>query len=523
MLLSWLDVDWLPTAKTGRGLVFLVREWLAVFVQDAFHHDFDFGAGAFAERPVNGHALLHLGDQLRRDESELGVAHGLHGAGVRGQGVVESLFIIREAHFLAGFGGGVEVLGEFDQLFNDQHRRDGAVVVGVEGLLELLAEDLALHEVALGAHLEFVFEQLFQQLGGDVLVLEAAHFGKELVAQDADVRLGQAGGGEDVDDLALGGDGLAHELADSGVDLLRRLPVGAALLVQRRLQGLEKGNVFADFRRDIAGGAEGKGAGKFGLHLHPALLAVFRFEDVLLAGGDERETFGGFAGGPLVPVEPIHQVAGDAVFLQHQGDGLRGVKGRIALAAALGVRDERFLELIGEAEVVHHQAAGFVAEDAVHAGDGLHESVALHRLVGVHRVQAGRIEAGQPHVAHDHDAERVLGVLEPVRQLAALVLAANVRLPGGAIVGAAGHHHFDDAGFALLGFGFVVFGAGPVGPQFDERVVEVHGDAAAHADDHRLPIHRLHALLEMRHEVGRHQRDAFWIAHQRLQRGPTSS
>jgi hypothetical protein len=64
-----------------------------------------------------------------------------------------------------------------------------------------------------------------------------------------------------------------------------------------------------------------------------------------------------------------------------------------ALAAALGVGDERLLELIGEAEVIHHQPAGLVAEDAVHAGDGLHEAVALHRLVGIHRVQAGRVES----------------------------------------------------------------------------------------------------------------------------------
>ena len=109
----------------------------------------------------------------------------------------------------------------------------------------------------------FVLEQLLQQLGGDVPVLEAAHFGEELVAQDADVRLGQSGGGEDVDHLAFGGDGLAHELADGGVDLLGRLAVLAALFVQRSLQGLEKGNVVANFRRFIAGGAEGKGAGKF--------------------------------------------------------------------------------------------------------------------------------------------------------------------------------------------------------------------------------------------------------------------
>ncbi len=60
----------------------------------------------------------------------------------------------------------------------------------------------------------------------------------------------------------------------------------------------------------------------------------------------------------------------------------------------------------------------------------------------------------------------------------------------------------------------------PLGPQLVERVVEVHADAAAHADDHRLAVHRVHALLEMRHQIGGHQRDAFRIAHQGLQRGP---
>jgi hypothetical protein len=75
----------------------------------------------------------------------------------------------------------------------------------------------------------------------------------------------------------------------------------------------------------------------------------------------------------------------------------------------------------------------------------------LHQLVGIHGVQAGRVKAGQPHVADDHDAEWVLGVLETVRQLAALVLASDVRLPIGAVVGAAGHHHFHHTGFAPLG------------------------------------------------------------------------
>ena len=75
----------------------------------------------------------------------------------------------------------------------------------------------------------------------------------------------------------------------------------AALLVQRGLNGLEKGDVVANIRRFIARGAEGEGARKFCHDLHEALLAVFLLQDVLLSGGDEREALGGFAGGPLRP------------------------------------------------------------------------------------------------------------------------------------------------------------------------------------------------------------------------------
>ena len=47
-----------------------------------------------------------------------------------------------------------------------------------------------------------------------------------------------------------------------------------------------------------------------------------------------------------------------------------------------------------------------------------------------------------------------------------------------------------------------------------------HAEAAAHADDHRLAIHCLKALLKMRHQVGGNERDALRVAHQCLQRGP---
>ena len=163
------------------------------------------------------------------------------------------------------------------------------------------------------------------------------------------------------------------------------------------------------------------------------------------AGGKQRQSFGGRAGRPLRPVEAVHHAAGDPVLLQHDRDGLRRVDARVAFAAALGVGGERVLQLIGEAEIIDDQAAGLVAENAVHAGDGLHEAVAAHRLVGIHRVQARGVEAGQPHVAHDDDAERVFAVFEAVGQLAALVLVADVRLPIGPVVGAAGHHDLHDA------------------------------------------------------------------------------
>jgi hypothetical protein len=47
----------------------------------------------------------------------------------------------------------------------------------------------------------------------------------------------------------------------------------------------------------------------------------------------------------------------------------------------------------------------------VHARDRLHQAVAAHRLVDVRRALARRVETGQPHVAHDDDAEGVVGVL----------------------------------------------------------------------------------------------------------------
>ena len=92
------------------------------------------------------------------------------------------------------------------------------------------------------------------------------------------------------------------------------------LLVERRLDGLEKRHGVAYGGGFVAGGAEGEGVGKFRHHFHKALLAVLLFQNVLLAGRDEHQPLGGLVGRPLVPVEPMHHVAGDAVFFHHHDD-----------------------------------------------------------------------------------------------------------------------------------------------------------------------------------------------------------
>ena len=134
---------------------------------------------------------------------------------------------------------------------------------------------------------------------------------------------------------------------------------------------------------------------------------------MLLRGGQEAQALSRRPRDPLRPVEAVEQAAAHLVLLQHRRHRFRLVDGRLPGAAALGVDGERGLQLVREAEVVHDQPARLVLEDAVHPRDRLHEAVPAHRLVHVHRVQAGRVEARQPHVADEHDLERVVRVLEP--------------------------------------------------------------------------------------------------------------
>ena len=113
----------------------------------------------------------------------------------------------------------------------------------------------------------------------------------------------------------------------------------------------------------------------------------------------------------------------------------------------------------------------------------LHQAVAAHRLVHVHRMQARGVEACQPHVAHQHHAQRVGGVPEALRQRLAPRLVADVQLPVRRVRGGAGHHHLDGARLVAV----VV----PVGAQAHQLAVQVDADAPAHADNHRLAVHGL--------------------------------
>jgi hypothetical protein len=75
--------------------------------------------------------------------------------------------------------------------------------------------------------LDLALQQLLQQLDGEVALRHAAHLGQELVGEDRDVGLLEAGGGEDVDDL-VGHHRLGDDLADGVVQLFVGLRVRRA-------------------------------------------------------------------------------------------------------------------------------------------------------------------------------------------------------------------------------------------------------------------------------------------------------
>ena len=146
------------------------------------------------------------------------------------------------------------------------------------------------------------------------------------------------------------------------------------------------------------------------------------------------------------------------------------------------------------------------------ARDGLHESVAAHRLVHVHGVQAGGVEAGEPHIAHHHHPQRIVGVAEALGQHLSPRLVADVRLPVHGVGGGTGHYD--------LYCSPVVIVVVPVGTQAHQFAVEVNADTPAHAHHHRLAVQHFQPLLEVGDDVLNDLPDALLGADHRLQLRP---
>ena len=73
---------------------------------------------------------------------------------IRDQRIVKRDFIVRQTEVFATLAGGVQLFCQLDQFLNHFLRGNGAVVIRIERLLELFAEQQALHEVPAGREME---------------------------------------------------------------------------------------------------------------------------------------------------------------------------------------------------------------------------------------------------------------------------------------------------------------------------------------------------------------------------------
>lgn len=74
----------------------------------------------------------------------------------------------------------------------------------------------------------------------------------------------------------------------------------------------------------------------------------------------------------LIPViiEAVKHSANDVGFFQQDVQRLVRVQCGLALAPGIGIDAQRLFQLGGDADVIHHQTARLILENAVHAGDG---------------------------------------------------------------------------------------------------------------------------------------------------------
>ena len=141
---------------------------------------------------------------------------------------------------------------------------------------------------------------------------------------------------------------------------------------------------------------------------------------------DQKRFYGGLLeSDELKPLRGLHVGEVDVVGFTEFGDpGQRGVQfgDQVVLGsdggvdagcgAVGGVDGEGSLQVPEHAHVVDDETVVLVGEHPVGPGDGLHQQVGAHGLVEIHRRRGRRVESGEPHGAHEHQPERVVGVLE---------------------------------------------------------------------------------------------------------------
>ena len=208
-------------------------------------------------------------------------------------------------------------------------------------------------------------------------------------------------------------------------------------------------------------------------------------------------------------IAPLRQQLADfrPAVVEQRPRGCRNIRRGFGLVAGRRILRRRIAQFIADTDVIDDQPVRLVVEDAVDARDRLYHVVAPHRLVHVQRVQAGYIGPRQPHVADNHDAQRVIQVAQPFfdrlplrlgREMTGLAPRRRVfpKIPG--------HHHLD---FGTPG-------------KRRERIVQPHAILARHTHRHGLAAQRRGAVQEMRQQVRRQFLDALLRPRGRRQRRP---
>ena len=77
------------------------------------------------------------------------------------------------------------------------------------------------------------------------------------------------------------------------------------------------------------------------------------------------------------------------------------------LNVLVSVGGQGFLQVLGDAVVVSHDAAALAEAGAVHASNGLQQLCLADRPIEIHHAFNRRIEAGQQHRLHDQESQRV--------------------------------------------------------------------------------------------------------------------